>query len=42
MRDCPSWDFYTVAPNGLPVKKRETSQDHEKAWDSPDADKPLN
>ncbi len=27
MRDCPSLDFYTVGPNGLPVKKRDVSQE---------------
>ncbi len=27
MRDCPSGDFYNVLPNGLPVKRREASQE---------------
>ncbi len=30
MRDCPSGDFYTVGPNGLPVKKCEASQEKQK------------
>ena len=42
MRDCPSGDFYTMGPNGLPVKKREASQERQKPRDTPDADKPLN
>ncbi len=42
MRDCLSGDFYTVGPNGLPVKKREASQQTQKPSNTPDADKPLN
>ncbi len=42
MRDCPSGDFYAVGPNGLPVKKREASQEKQKPHDTPDTDKPLN
>ncbi len=42
MRDCPSGDFYIEGPNDLPVKNLEMSQEHQKARDSPDADKPLN
>ncbi len=42
MRDWPSGDFYTVGPNGLPVKKHEASQERQKPCDTPDADKPLN
>ncbi len=42
MRDCPSLDFYTVGPNGLPVKKRDVSQERQKPRDTPAADPPLN
>ncbi len=42
MRDCPSNDFYTVGPNGLPVKKRDMSQERQKPKDGPVADQPLN
>ncbi len=42
MRDCPSGDFYTVGPNGLPVKKREASHEKQQPRDTPNADKPLN
>ncbi len=35
MWDCVSSDFYTVGPNGLPVKKRETSQERQKPRDGP-------
>ncbi len=42
MRDCPSGDFYTVGPNGLPVKKRESSQEKQKPRETTEADKPLN
>ena len=42
MRDCPSNDFYTVGPNGLPVKKRDMSQERQKPKDSPVAYQPLN
>ncbi len=42
MRDCPSGDFYTVGPNGLPVKKREASQEKQKPRETPETDKPLN
>ncbi len=42
MRDCPSLDFYTVGPNGLPVKKRDASQEQQKPMDTPAADPPLN
>ena len=42
MRDCLSGDFYTVGPNGLPVKKHEASQEKQKPRDTPDTDKPLN
>ncbi len=34
MRDCPSGDFYTVGPNGLPVKKCEASQEKQKPRDT--------
>ncbi len=40
MRDCPSADFYTMGPNGLPVKKRDASQEKQKPRETPDADKP--
>ncbi len=42
MRDCPSLDFYTVGPNGLPVKKGDVSQERQKPRDTPVADPPLN
>ncbi len=42
MRDCPSGDFYAVGPNGLPVKKREVSQEKQKPRETTEADKPLN
>ncbi len=42
MRECPSNDFYVVGPNGLPVKKREVSQERPKRSDSPAKDKTLN
>ncbi len=42
MGDCPSGDFYTVGPNGLPVKNREASQERQKPRDDPTADQPLN
>ncbi len=42
MRDCPSGDFYTVGPNGLPVKKHEASQEKQKPRETPETDKPLN
>ncbi len=42
MRDCTSGDFYTVGPNGLPVKKREASQEWQKPRDGPAADQLLN
>ncbi len=42
MRHCPSLDFYTVGPNGLPVKKRDVSQERQKPRDTPAADPPLN
>ncbi len=42
MRDCPSGDFYAVGPNGLPVKKREASQEKQKPRDTPETDKTLN
>ncbi len=42
MRDCPSLDFYTVGPNGLPVKKHDVSQERQKPRDAPVTDRPLN
>ncbi len=42
MRDCPSGDFYTVGPNGLPIKKREASQEKQKPCETPETDEPLN
>ncbi len=33
MRDCPSLDFYTVGPNGLPVKRRDVFQERQKPRD---------
>ena len=42
MRNCPSGDFYMLGPNGLPVKKHETSQEWQKPRDGPTADQPLN
>ena len=42
MRDCPSGDFYNVGPNGLPVKKREASQEKQKPRETSETDKPLN
>ena len=42
MRDCPSGDFNAVGPNGLPIKKREASQERQKPKDGPVADQPLN
>ncbi len=42
MRDCPSLDFYMVGPNGLPVKKRDTSQEQQKPRGTPATDPPLN
>ncbi len=42
MKDCPSGDFYTVGPNGLPVKKREASHEKQKPRKTPETDKPLN
>ncbi len=42
MRDCQSGDFYAVVPNGLPVKKREASQEKQKPRNKPETDKPLN
>ncbi len=41
MRYCPSNDFDTVGPNGLPVKTRDLSQERQKPEDSPVADQPL-
>ncbi len=40
MRDCPSEHFYTVGPNGLPVKKREAPQEQQKRRNGPTADQP--
>ncbi len=42
MRDCPCGDFYNVGPNGLPVKRREASQEKQKPCETPETDKPLN
>ena len=42
MHDFPSLHFYTVGPNGLPVKKRDVSQEQQKPRDTPAADPPLN
>ncbi len=42
MRDCQSGEFYTVGPNGLPVKKREASQEKQKPCDTLKTDKTLN
>ncbi len=42
MRDCPSGDFYAMGPNGLPVKKREASQEKQKPRETTERDKPLN
>ncbi len=41
MRDCPSNDFYMVEPNGLPVKKRDMSQERQKPKDGPVAEQPV-
>ncbi len=38
MRDCLSNDFYIVAPNGLPIKKREASQERPKTRDGSSAE----
>ncbi len=42
MRDYQSGDFYNVGPNGLPVKRREASQEKQKPRETPETDKPLN
>ncbi len=42
MRDWPSGDFYNVGPNGLPVKRREASEEKQKPRETPETDKPLN
>ncbi len=42
MRACPSSDYYVVGPNGLPLKKREASQERSKNSDRPLQEKALN